>query len=68
MSTQPDMMLAFAHELARRERAKGRDVGGCADAWVTLNGRPPARLIDPGVDLARELDGLAPKAWITKGP
>ncbi|MET0339581.1 MAG: HTTM domain-containing protein [Polyangiales bacterium] len=68
MATQPDMILAFAHELARRERAKGRDVAVYADVWVTLNGRAPARLIDPNVDLALERDGFAPKRWITVGP
>jgi vitamin K-dependent gamma-carboxylase len=33
-----------------------------------LSGRPARRLIDPNVYLARERDGLAPKAWILPGP
>jgi vitamin K-dependent gamma-carboxylase len=62
------MIPAFAHELARRERRAGRDVAVYADVFAVLNGRPPRRLIDPNVDLARESDGLTPKAWILPGP
>lgn len=55
MVTQPDLMHAFAHELARRERAAGHpDVRVYADAWVSLNGRPARRIIDPTIDLAAE--------------
>ncbi|MEZ4431872.1 MAG: HTTM domain-containing protein [bacterium] len=55
MVTQPDLIHAFAHELARRERAAGhRDVRVYADAWVSLNGRPARRIIDPTIDLAAE--------------
>jgi vitamin K-dependent gamma-carboxylase len=68
MATQPDMILAFAHELARRERSAGREVAVYADVFAVLNGRPPRRLIDPNVDLARERDGLTPKRWILPGP
>jgi vitamin K-dependent gamma-carboxylase len=68
MATQPDMILAFAHELSRRERRAGRDVAVYADVSAVLNGRPPRRLIDPHVDLTRERDGLAPKTWILPGP
>ena len=45
MATQPDMILAFAHHLAREERDRGRDVAVFADAWVVLNGRPAQRLV-----------------------
>jgi vitamin K-dependent gamma-carboxylase len=68
LATQPDMILAFAHELARRERSAGREVAVYADVFAVLNGRPPRRLIDPNVDLARERDGLTPKRWILPGP
>lgn len=55
MVTQPDLIHAFAHELARRARARGhRDVRVYADAWVSLNGRPARRIIDPTIDLAAE--------------
>jgi len=34
------------------------------DAWVSLNGRPARRLIDPTVDLAAEPLDLWPDEWI----
>jgi vitamin K-dependent gamma-carboxylase len=68
MATQPDMILSFAHELAARERAQGRDVAVYADVFVALNGRAPARLVDPRVDLAREQDTFANKPWILPAP
>lgn len=68
MATQPDMILAFARHLARRERAAGREVEVHVDVWVVLNGRPARQLVDPAVDLAREHDGLAEKRWILPAP
>jgi len=68
MATQPDMILAFAHELAARERAFGRDAAVYADVFVALNGRAPARLIAPHVDLAHEQDSFANKRWILPAP
>jgi len=65
MATQPDLILAFAHQLAARE---GRDVAVYADVFVVLNGRPAARLIDQTVDLAAERDGLRAKRWILPAP
>lgn len=55
MSTQPDMIVAFARHLAddavRRGEPRPRVF---ADTMVVLNGRPPARLLNPNVDLASE--------------
>lgn len=65
MSTQPDMILVYAHHLKRRFAGRGMPgVEIRADAWASLNGRPSQRLIDPHVDLARERDTLAPKPWV----
>ncbi|HAA55261.1 MAG TPA: gamma carboxylase [Myxococcales bacterium] len=65
MSTQPDMILTFAHELAARFRRKGYPgIEVYADAFASLNGRPRQRLLDPHVDLARQPRGWAPKRWI----
>ncbi|MBL9111967.1 MAG: HTTM domain-containing protein, partial [Myxococcales bacterium] len=59
-SGQPDLILALAHRIASDFRAEGHaDVEVRADAWVSLNGRPAERMIDPDVDLARIEDGLA---------
>jgi len=68
MATQPDMLLSFAHELAARERQRGHDVAVYADVFVALNGRAPARLLDPHEDLARVQDSFAPKPWILPAP
>ncbi len=64
MSTQPDMILQYAHMIFEDHRARGIDVEVHADAWVSLNGRRPQRLVDPHVDLALEQDTLAAKSWI----
>jgi hypothetical protein len=69
MSTQPDMILAYARHLRARFEADGvRAPRVTADVWVSWNGRPMARLIDPGVDLGAEQDGLGAKPWILPAP
>jgi vitamin K-dependent gamma-carboxylase len=68
-ATQPDMILELSHIVARDFEARGRGrVQVYADAWVSFNGRRRARLIRADVDLAREEDGLGPKAWIVPSP
>ncbi len=65
MSPQPDMVLEAARIVAADFRARGVvDPAVYADAFASLNGRPLERLIDPRVDLAREVDGLSNKTWI----
>jgi hypothetical protein len=55
MATQPDMLLAFARHLARDAEARGeRRPHVYADVVVVLNGREPARYVDPTIDLASE--------------
>jgi vitamin K-dependent gamma-carboxylase len=69
MSVQPDLILQLAHRIARDFEAKGRGrVEVYADARVSLNGRPSEPFVDPGVDLAREADGVSPKGWILPPP
>jgi len=81
MSTQPDMIAAFARHLASSYTAAdpGASPGARAgihhgllevrvDAFVAVNGRPSARLIDPEVDLAAVSEGLAAKPWILPAP
>lgn len=74
MSTQPDMILQFAHHLAEVYRHKKIEINGKAfyfrnpkvyvDAFVTLNGRPSQRFIDPEVDLAQQPQNWKHKTWI----
>ncbi|HZO11795.1 MAG TPA: HTTM domain-containing protein [Polyangiaceae bacterium] len=69
MSGQPDLILQLAHDIARDFASRGDgDVEVRAEAWVSLNGRPAALLIDPNVDLARVADGLGAATWVMPEP
>jgi len=59
MSTQPDMIRQFATHLA-----DGRDVEVYADVFVSLNGRPSERLIDPEADLATVGPSCGRRSWV----
>lgn len=73
MAIQPDMIVQFARELARRYADQmgvaPETLQVRAEAYVSLNGRSSQLLVDPLVDLT-EVDlmkvwsGLGPKAWI----
>ncbi len=53
MSGQPDLIHQLARHIAGDFARRGRPgVAVRAEAWVSLNGRPPALLLDPEVDLA----------------
>jgi vitamin K-dependent gamma-carboxylase len=52
-STRPDLLVHFAHHLARKARRGGRDIAVYAFVPTRLNGRPPRLMIDPNVDLSR---------------
>ncbi len=69
MAGQPDLVLQLAHHVAADHRARGyEDVEVRVDAWVSLNGRRMARMIDPDVDLSRVPDGLGKASWILPAP
>ena len=69
MSGQPDLILQLAHHVARDFDARGvGPVEVRADAIVSLNGRPAARLIDASVDLAKIDDGLERASFILPAP
>ncbi|HVJ88863.1 MAG TPA: HTTM domain-containing protein [Labilithrix sp.] len=69
MSTQPDMIRAFAWMIADEAERRGEPRPRVwADVVVTLNGRPPARLVDPNVDLAAEPVRWGPTPWILPSP
>ncbi|MBD2756470.1 HTTM domain-containing protein [Spirosoma validum] len=66
MSTQPDMMLQYAHLLRDYYARHGfRSPQVYVDSYVALNGRMGRPLIDPNVDLANEQESFQHKAWIT---
>jgi len=65
MSTQPDMLLQYAHRLRDRFRAEGHgDVRVFVDAYAALNGRRSQRLIDPEVNLANVNHRWAERGWV----
>jgi hypothetical protein len=68
LAGQPDLILQLAHRLRDEFGAQGRPVEVRAEAMASLNGRPPAPLIDPTVDLARVRESWAPKSWILPAP
>jgi hypothetical protein len=65
MAMQPDLIVQFAHFLARHYNANGVAKPSVrAEVYVTLNGRPSRLLIDPTLDLTTVQDGWAHKTWI----
>ncbi len=64
MAFQADMILQFAHFLARHYAAEGIAVEVRAVAYVSLNGRPSRLLIDPDVDLVQHTPSLLHKVWL----
>lgn len=65
MKTRPDMILQFAHHLAKVHPAtEPRRVRVHALVSMALNHRPPRLLIDPQVNLAAVPRSLGPAPWI----
>jgi len=65
MSTQPDMILQFAHHLKnhyQKEGIESPEVRG--EVYVTLNGRPSQLYIDSSIDLTQIEENFAHKEWI----
>lgn len=69
MSGQPDLILQLAHHIGAdfEERGIG-EVEVFVDAKVSLNGRAPAPLIDPNVDLLKIRDGVTPASFLLPPP
>jgi hypothetical protein len=67
-SLWPDTLNQLARHLADREREQGREVEIHVHAPVSLNGRPPALLVSPEVDLAAVSSGIEAADWIEPAP
>lgn len=65
MSTQPDMILQYAHYLANVYTEKGFDqpIVQC-QSYVTLNGMRSREFVDPNVNLATQKRGYTHKEWV----
>ena len=65
MSTQPDMILEYAHFLESKAREEGvENPKVFVDAFVSLNGKVSKRFIDPEIDLSEQVPSLKHKHWI----
>jgi hypothetical protein len=65
MSTQPDMILQFAHILREHYTNQGfQSPEVYVDSYVALNGRLGKPLIDPQTDLAKQEDSFDNKPWV----
>lgn len=65
MSTQPDMILQYAHHLDAFYRDHGYENPHIrAEVYASLNGRRSRLLIDPYQELTDLRRGWAPKPWI----
>jgi hypothetical protein len=66
MSVQPEHIRQFAHYIAKLYARKYGLINPIvnADVFVTLNGRPSKRLIDPKVNLAAVKKNWQAKDWI----
>ena len=65
MAMQPDMLLQFAHFLAKHYAKKGVFQPQVrVEAYVTLNGKPSKLLVNPTIDLTKIEDSFAEKHWI----
>ena len=66
MATQPDMILQFAHYLQEKwKREYGlKDVEIRVNNYVSLNGREPAPLVNPSIDLTTVTRSLKHATWI----
>ncbi len=65
MSTQPDMILQFAHFLEEQLKAQGINNPEIRhEAYVTLNGRGTKKYIDDSIDLTTVRESFRHKDWI----
>lgn len=65
MTTQPDMILQYAHFLAGQYSKKGiKDPVVTVESYVTLNGSGSRLYIDSTTNLAKEYERFQEKKWI----
>lgn len=65
MSTQPDLILQFAHFLGEKEKRRtGAETAVYADVRISLNGKKSGVFIDPNRDLMKAKDDFSHKEWI----
>lgn len=64
-NVRPDLIHATARLIGDHYQRRGfENLQVRADAWVSMNGRPAERIVDPTVDLLSQPRTLAPADWI----
>lgn len=64
LAAQPDLLPQVARRIRDDFRARGMDVRVFADAFVSVNGAPSRRIVDPTIDLASAPEPLGHAPWI----
>jgi hypothetical protein len=65
MAMQPDMIIQYAHFLAREYKSQGMCAPEVrAEIWITLNGQRGKLLFDPDLILNHLEDSWKPKTWL----
>lgn len=64
MSTQPDMILQYAHHLLLQNQETYPRLEVYAESYAALNGRPSQYLIDPQMNLRNYGNNIWPKPFI----
>ena len=65
MATQPDMLLQYAHFLAKKYQKKGiKNPIVTAESYISLNGSGSRLYIDSTVNLANQQESFGHKKWI----
>ena len=69
VAKQPDLLIQFTKDLGDKlEEKQGKRYPIHANVELSINGKPPAPLYDPTVDLSRVEWSLAPKDWLLPYP
>lgn len=53
IKTKPDFIYQFVQRLKRKYESEGKDISIYATSFVSVNGKPSKRFIDPNVDLTK---------------
>ncbi|WP_375235895.1 HTTM domain-containing protein [Winogradskyella sp.] len=65
LRTKPDFIWQFSQILKKQFKSEGKDVSIFATCYVSVNGKPSKRFIDPEIDLAKaEWNYFKHNTWI----
>jgi hypothetical protein len=66
MAIQPDFIMQYAKYLKEQleEEYKIKNIKIKCDCFAALNGRASQRLVDPDIDLSKQIDSWSAKSWI----